>query len=85
MAAGPTRSSAPPQMAAMIRGEGHVTVETGIEPGDSAAVAVAQPLAMVLEKLYERWRVEGLPDSGRESPYTTAASTRQLIAWVMQR
>ncbi|MEK9803272.1 MAG: glycosyltransferase, partial [Curvibacter sp.] len=74
-----------PQMAAMIRGEGHVTVETGIEPGDSAAVAVAQLLAMALEKLYERWRVEGLPDSGRESPYTTAASTRQLIAWVMQR
>jgi hypothetical protein len=74
-----------PQMEAMIRGEGHVTVETGFVSGDSDPVAVAHPLAMALEKLYERWREEGLPDSGRESPYTTAASTRQLVAWVMQR
>ena len=74
-----------PQMAAMIRGEGHVTVETGLVAGDSDPGAVAPALATELEALYERWRGPGLPDSGRGSPYTTAASTRQLIAWAMQR
>ncbi len=73
-----------PQMAAMIRGEGHVTVETGRVPGDSAPAAVAQPLAAELERLYERWRSPGLPDSGRQSPYTTQAAVRQLVGWAAQ-
>ena len=71
-----------PQMAAMIRGEGHVTVETGRVAGDSEPAAVAQPLAAELERLYERWRSAGLPDSGRESPYTTGAAVTQLVGWV---
>jgi hypothetical protein len=73
-----------PQMAAMIRGEGHSVVETGRSMGDSGHDAVAQPLAGELEQLYELWRSKGLPDSGYGSPYTTAASTGQLVAWVAQ-
>lgn len=73
-----------PQMAAMIRGEGHVTVETGRAPDDSEPNAVAQPLAIELEQLYERWLQQGLPDSGRGSPYTTQASSLQLVGWVQQ-
>ncbi|MCZ8253851.1 MAG: hypothetical protein O9318_15390 [Hylemonella sp.] len=70
-----------PQMAAMIRGEGHVTVETGRVSGDSDPAAVAQPLAAELEQLYERWQTPGLPDSGRDSPYTTGAAVGQLLGW----
>ena len=73
-----------PQMAAMIRGEGHTVVQTGLAAGDSVPTAVAQPLAAALEQLYERWRSPGLPDSGRESPYTTQASSMQLVGWVRQ-
>ncbi len=73
-----------PQMAAMIRGEGHTVVQTGLAAGDSAPTAVAQPLAAALEQLYERWRSPGLPDSGRESPYTTQASSMQLVGWVRE-
>lgn len=70
-----------PQMAAMIRGEGHPVVETGRQAGDSAHDAVAQPLSQALEQLYERWRGQGLPDSGRASPYTTQAAVTQLVGW----
>ncbi len=73
-----------PQMAAMIRGEGHHVVETGQAMGDSEPNAVAQPLAATLEQLYACWRDQGLPDSGRESPYTTRASSMQLVGWVRQ-
>jgi glycosyltransferase involved in cell wall biosynthesis len=73
-----------PQMAAMIRGEGHTVVETGLTAGDSTPEAVAQPLASAMEQLYERWRSGGLPDSGRESPYTTQAAVTQLVGWVAQ-
>jgi len=72
------------QMAAMIRGEGHVTVETGHSKDDSAPAAVANVLAVELERLYERWRVTGLPDNARVSPYTTEAAVTQLVGWVVE-
>ena len=72
-----------PQMAAMIRGEGHTVVETGQVAGDSAPAAVAQPLSAELEQLYDRWqRPVGLPDNEKGSPYTTQASSLQLLGWV---
>lgn len=71
-----------PQMAAMIRGEGHVVVETGRVEGDSVPAAVAQPLSAALEQLYQRWRGPGLLDSGMASPYTTQAAVTQLVGWV---
>ncbi len=64
-----------PQMAAMLRGQGHVAVETG-GPGDARAALAAE-----LEQLFERWRAHGLPDNGRSSPYTTQAAVQQLLGW----
>lgn len=63
-----------PQMAAMLRGEGHVAVDSG---------AVAD-LAAALETLFDRWADAGLPDSGRASPYTTQAAVGQLLGWAAE-
>ena len=71
-----------PQMAAMIRGEEHPVIETGRQAGDSEHDAVAQPLSVELERLYDRWRSQGLPDSGRASPYTTQAASERIVGWV---
>ena len=71
-----------PQMAAMLRGEGHHAVQTG-GPGQSDDTAT-QEFTMVLEQLFDRWRSAGLPDSGRISPYTTQAAVGQLLGWAAQ-
>lgn len=68
-----------PQMADMLRGEGHVAVQTGV-PGQGAAIACRE-LALALEQMYERWCSPGLPDSGRSSPYTTQAAVGRLLDW----
>lgn len=69
-----------PQMAAMLRAQGHVAVLTGV-PGQGAD-EVSQALAGELACLYDRWRSGGLHDSGRPSPYTTRAAVEQLLGWV---
>jgi hypothetical protein len=35
----------------------------------------------MLLQLWQRWTTTGLPDSGRITPYTTQASTQQLLGW----
>lgn len=65
-----------PQMAAMLREQGHAAVLTGMSPGDDGA-----GLAGALEQLHDRWRATGLADNGRTSPYTTQAAVAQLLAW----
>lgn len=67
------------QMAAMLREQGHVAVQTG-EPGLDATTA-SRELALALEQMYECWRSPGLPDSGRSSPYTTQAAVGRLLDW----
>ena len=69
-----------PQMADMLRGQGHVAVLTGT-PGQNADEA-SQALAGELTRLYDRWHSGGLPDSGQLSPYTTKAAVEQLLGWV---
>jgi glycosyltransferase involved in cell wall biosynthesis len=64
-----------PQMAAMLRGEGHTAVLTDEGGGG------AQALAAALTQLFDRWREGGLPDSGRRSPYTTQAAVERLLGW----
>lgn len=64
-----------PQMAAMLRGQGHVVVETDGQ-GDARA-----EYAAALAQLFDRWRAEGLPDNGRTSPYTTQSAVAQLMGW----
>lgn len=70
-----------PQMAALIRGQGHMAVISGHEV-DSKAVGAE--LVLALEQLFDRWRTEGLADNGQASPYTTETAVRQLLGWVHQ-
>ena len=70
-----------PQMAGLLREQGHAVIETGNEERDGATPATAA-LAAALEQLYDRWRSDGLPDSGRLSPYTTAAAVARLLSFV---
>lgn len=60
-----------PQMAGLLRGQEHSVLDTG----DMAA------LARALENLFQRWRSEGLPDSGQYGSYTTQAAVHQILAW----
>lgn len=69
-----------PQMAALIRGQGHVAVCWG-EDGAGSSV-VSRELAAALEQLFERWRAGGLADNGQMSPLTTEAAVTQLLGWV---
>jgi glycosyltransferase involved in cell wall biosynthesis len=68
-----------PQMAAMIRDQGHEVVETGDSEADSTQVK--PELTIPLIQLFDRWRTQGLPDNGRDSPYTTKAAVAQLLKW----
>jgi hypothetical protein len=68
-----------PQMATLIREQGHFVAECPLQPGGS--VQAAPELARLLQQLWQHWRSTGLPDSGRITPYTTAASTAQLMSW----
>ncbi|MDP1655948.1 MAG: hypothetical protein Q8K91_12370 [Hylemonella sp.] len=67
-----------PQMAELLRSQGHVAVLSGTQVG------VSGELAEALEQLFDRWQTQGLPDNGRSSPYTTQAATGQLLGWVRQ-
>lgn len=69
-----------PQMVQMLRGQGHAAIRTG-EESKTAGAAILE-LANAVEKMYDHWCVEGLPDSNRPSPYTTQAAVRQLLEWV---
>jgi hypothetical protein len=66
-----------PQMADLLRGQGHVAVQTGA-PGQGPDEA-SKTLAGELVRLFDLWRATGLPDSGRISPYTTQAAVGQLL------
>jgi glycosyltransferase involved in cell wall biosynthesis len=68
-----------PQMAELLRGQGHDAVLSGDDTHDSADVNGA--LAAALEQLFDRWQSGGLADSGQASPYTTAAAVEQLVGW----
>lgn len=59
-----------PQMERMLIDLGHMAVKAD----DTDAIASA------LENLYSRWLQDDLRDSGKLSPYTSEAATRQIIA-----
>jgi glycosyltransferase involved in cell wall biosynthesis len=70
------------QMAEMLRAEGHLaTMTTSVGVGDDADF---KDLANALMKLFDRWRTQGLPDSGQPSHYTTQAAVTQLLKWVRE-
>lgn len=71
-----------PQMAALIRGQGHVAVFSDESAAGSSAVS--GELAAALEQLFDRWRTGGLADNGLASPFTTEAAVGQLLDWTHQ-
>ncbi len=68
-----------PQMAVLLRQQGHWVAESSLQAGGS--VQTSTEIAKLLHRLWTQWRTSGLPDTGITTPYTTAASTKQLIAW----
>jgi hypothetical protein len=68
-----------PQMATLIRGQGHVAVMSGEGLDGSDADS---ELTSALAQLFDRWRTAGLADQGQDSPYTTEAAVGQLLGWV---
>ena len=63
-----------PQMADILRGQGHIVIDQD--------EAVAANLASQLMQLHTRWSQAGLPDSGQGSPYTTQAAVGHLLSLV---
>jgi glycosyltransferase involved in cell wall biosynthesis len=68
-----------PQMAELVRGMGHLAIDTAPEYSDTADMASATSTA--LQRLTKQWSRGALPDNGTPSPYTTRASAVQLLAW----
>jgi glycosyltransferase involved in cell wall biosynthesis len=64
-----------PQMSKLMKCEGHKVVDTTAKNLD------ANKLAEELASLYQRWKLNGLPDHGRYSPFTTEAAVAQLVTW----
>jgi hypothetical protein len=68
-----------PQMAEILREQGHWVARSPLREGGSELAA--PEMARHLKALWGQWRESGLADSGRVSPYTTRASTSQLMGW----
>lgn len=58
-------------LARLLADHGHVAVRTG----DPAQLAAA------IEALLARWRDDGLPSTGRPSPYPAEAAVAQVVEW----
>jgi glycosyltransferase involved in cell wall biosynthesis len=58
-------------------------LERLLRDNDHIAVAADDvgSICDALSELFDRWNDGELGDSGRESPYTAEAATRQLVAW----
>jgi hypothetical protein len=69
-----------PQMAQLIRDQGHQVAECSLRNG-GRSINAADTLSDALIQLWQRWRLNGLPDTGKPTPFTCASSTKQLIAW----
>jgi hypothetical protein len=69
-----------PQMAALMRDMGHQVAECSIAHGGKSTDA-AEELCEMIFSLWQRWQQLGLPDLTALTPYTTQASTQQLMGW----
>ncbi len=68
-----------PQMARMIRDEGHRVIDAGQGISNDQ---VARELSIALENYVVDWTTQGLADNGRDSPYTTGAAVGSQLGWV---
>ncbi|MDO9145851.1 hypothetical protein [Rhodoferax sp.] len=73
-----------PQMAAMLRGEGHMVVMTGMASIRDGESLPGPSLATELTQLFDCWHTGCLSDNERMSPYTTQAAVVQLLGWAQQ-
>jgi glycosyltransferase involved in cell wall biosynthesis len=71
-----------PQMAELIRGQGHSVLLSGQDELDRSVVI--QGLAICIDQFVDRWQAAGLVDNGLPSSYTTKAAVDQLLGWVKQ-
>jgi len=69
-----------PQMAQLIRDQGHQVAECSLHNGGEST-ATSPVLADALIEAWTHWKRQGLPDNGRRTPYTTVSSTQQLLVW----
>jgi glycosyltransferase involved in cell wall biosynthesis len=67
------------QMATLVRGMGHLAIDTDRSPSGREAITFAVCTAM--QRLTVAWSRGALTDNGNPSPYTTEASVAQLLAW----
>ncbi len=56
----------------LLRENGHIAVKADD----------IQDICDALSSLFDKWKRSDLGDSGRDSPYTAEAATKQLITWV---
>jgi len=68
-----------PQMAEILRAEGHSAIETELVASDASALVSAICAALV--RFAAAWSSHKLADNGRPSAYTTETSTAQLLGW----
>lgn len=73
-----------PQMAALLRGEGHMVVMTGMAGIRDGESLPGPSLASELTQLFDRWYTGRLSDNERMSPYTTQAAVVQLLGWTQK-
>jgi len=71
-----------PQMAELIRSQGHIVVCS--DEANQGKSSVNEDMAVALEQLFDRWQTVGLADNGQSSPFTTEVAVGQLIGWVNQ-
>lgn len=72
-----------PQMAQLIRRQGHVVVCSG-DAECNSSTWVRNELANALEQLHGGWHSTGLADNGMVSPFTTKSAVEALLGWVNQ-
>ncbi|OGB22109.1 MAG: hypothetical protein A3I66_17960 [Burkholderiales bacterium RIFCSPLOWO2_02_FULL_57_36] len=66
------------QMERILLEQGHSVV---LSKPDEEVGALGAGLAWTLEELFDRWREHGLPDNGRDSPYSTQAAVTAMLEW----
>lgn len=71
-----------PQMAAILRGQGHVAICS--ESNDPQDLQRYTELAAALGEAIDNWRFGAVVQDGRVNPFTTEAAAGQVIAWTNQ-
>ncbi len=71
-----------PQMAAILRGQGHVAICS--ESNDPQDLQRYTELATALGEAIDNWRFGAVVQDNRVNPFTTQAAVGQLLGWVAQ-